>query len=236
MNQLQQIRLEKHKAYLRETWLPEFFEKYKPLFDEKRKAKRRIIHFIKKYGLPEVINPDNLEHIPGIYRIRLKLTDDQLVPPKELDDKNPSDNDDSDVSNNIEDADLDQVLKESLNEYNEQLDKVLSESIKDNNDVDYEEYILNQAIAESLNNSNDLSSTPNQDAPKKEIWGTLYYVIDIRDYIDHLDEPIYVYGDLYYFSDDQKNHIKKIWNKINDLKYQQDFEYYKVLSQDIVNL
>ena len=76
MDQLEQIRIEKHKEYLRRTWLPEFFEKYKPYFDQETKAKKIIYRFIKKYGIPDVINPEHLEHIPGIFRVRLKITNE----------------------------------------------------------------------------------------------------------------------------------------------------------------
>lgn len=255
MNQLEQIRLEKHKEFRRKTWLPQFFEKYGKFFDKEIKSKKVICRFIKKYALPNIINDDHLEYIPGIYRVRLLFTDDNLVPitKKDVSKENSNDSDDEFFvkkknKKEQDDPDIDQILEESLTEYNKSLDKVIHESIKDHdellnkndvhdiNDVDYDEYILNQAILESLSNNNSkLEKEKEQDQSQKN---SFYFVIDIRGYINDLTQPVIVYGDTYYLSNKQMDYMKKLWNKINPetpsgLKFQQDLEYHKGLSKDI---
>ncbi|MCJ7637934.1 MAG: hypothetical protein MUO21_10635, partial [Nitrososphaeraceae archaeon] len=174
MNQLEQIRIEKHKDFLRKTWLPTFFEKYKSLFDSEAKAQRMISIAVRKHYLPDVANSEFLEFIPGIFRMRIKLTSDNLFKPNQPVEEH-FENNESDSSEDFtvtkkkkksnkdkkdNKNDIDQVIEESLKEYNEkfdnQMDAVLNESIKDNNDVDYEEYILNQAIMESLGQNNNI--------------------------------------------------------------------------------
>ena len=231
MNQLAQIRIEKHKEYLRQTWLPEFFEKYKPYFDKENKAKKNIYKFIKTYALPNVINEDHLQYIPGIFRVRLKITDDNLFKPI-IEKKENSD--EEEIKDPL-DADLDQVINESLKEYNQSYEQALNESIKDNHDVDYEEYILNQAIMESLNNNPDIKIENHQ--IKKQKYDPFYYVIDIREYIKDLTQPINIYGDTYYFSAKQSEYLQKLWHKLNPetdagIQFHQNFAYYKTIYND----
>lgn len=273
MNQLDQVRLEKHKEYRRQTWLPQFFEKYSKYFDPKTKALKVISKFVNQYVLPPVINQEHLEYIPGLYRVRLRFTDENIYPPviqkqenntksntkdnKKKKDNNSSDNESSYSTaphmhdevffeDNPIEADMNQVMKESLKEYNTTtLDQVITESIKDNHEVDYDEYILNQAILESLNansNNNYDISLNNQDNQDNSVVTNntnqlFYYVVDIRGYITDLTQPIIVYGDTYYLSNKQIDYMQKLWQKLNPetstgLKFQQDFEFYKGLAKD----
>ncbi len=278
MDQIAQIRQQKHKEYLRQTWLPEFFEKYKPFFDLEAKAQRTIIRAIKKHYLPEVANSEFLEYIPGIYRMRIKLTPDNLVLPKEpqekhvaspLHDELPTLSPESSESessedytvtkvknkkkrnNNHNDVDIDQVIEESLKDYNNHFENsiqnVLHESIKDNHDVDYEEYILNQAIIESLSNTNtntsviidDDSKPSNSNHQEDDTDNSDCYclVIDIRDFHENPSQPLLINDVPYYLSNEQKMHLKKLWNKVNPdtsagMKFQQDLAYQKGLIND----
>lgn len=274
MNQLDQVRLEKHKEYRRQTWLPQFFEKYGKYFDPKTKAMKVISKFVSKHALPPVINSEHLEYIPGFYRVRLRLTDENLYPPviqkqennkdsntkdnKKRKENNDSSDDEPSYStaphmhdevffeDNPIEADMNQVMKESLKEYNTAtLDQVMTESIKDNHEVDYDEYILNQAILESLNNgdltpNNNLSNNhvSNENAFSNNTNQSFYYVVDIRGYIGDLTQPIIVYGDTYYLSNKQIDYMQKLWQKLNPetpagLKFQQDFDFYKGLAKDL---
>lgn len=270
MNQLEQIRIEKHKDFLRKTWLPKFFEKYKSLFDSEIKAQRMISKAIRKHYLPDVANHEFLEFIPGIFRMRIKLTSDNLVKPKQLVEEKDVESDSSedftvtkkqkskkpekDKKNkkNKNKDDIDQVIEESLKEYNEQfenqMDAVLNESIKDNNDVDYEEYILNQAIMESLGQNNNIfddsikqSNDNHQFIQEEEQMNNnsdcLCLVLDIRDFHANPEQPLLINDVPYYLSTDQINRLMKLWNKVNPdtpagMKFQQDLEYQKAVVHD----
>ena len=222
MNQLEQIRIEKHKDFLRKTWLPLFFEKYKSFFSKEALAKKTILKAIKKHFLPDVLNKEFLEYIPGIYRMRVKLTPDNLVKPKpievvenKININNESDEEDEEYYSNKknkknknsldQDADINQVIEESLKEYNDTFDKVLSESIKDNNDVDYDEYILNQAILDSINCTVNTANTNYQEEKEKVLNQDpnidvicFHIVIDIRDFYPNPTQPLLI-NDMSYF-------------------------------------
>ena len=241
MDQLNRIRLEKHKEYRRNTWLPEFFEKYKKYFSNEMVAKKVILRAIRRKFLFDVVNPEMLPYIPGIYRMRVKLTPNNLNKPDMTVNFEHFDNDVEEYftkkgvqKNKIihnENTDIDQIINESLKEYNDtvenDIEKILQESIKDNNDIDYDEYILNQAILESLNNNNDVhTGHTNDDHIKDQMrkdqmikdqtsHSEFYVVIDIRDYCDNTKEPIIVNNCEYYLSDEQIVHLLKLWNKVN---------------------
>lgn len=251
MDQITQIRQQKHKEYLRQIWLPEFFEKYKSFFDLEVKAQRTLVRAIKKHYLPDVSNSEFLEYIPGIYRMRIKLTPDNLIKPQEkynLDSLSAKNND-SDSSEDYattkvrnDNADIDQIMEESLKDYNDHFENsihdVLQESIKDNFDMDYEEYLLNQAVMESLNNSNinlntdaDTNTIINNDIPE------YYIVIDIREFHENPLQPLIINDVPYYLSNKQITQLKKLWNKVNPdtsagMKFQQDLAYQKGLNYD----
>ncbi|ARF09708.1 hypothetical protein Indivirus_2_87 [Indivirus ILV1] len=235
MDQLSRIRLEKHREYLRHTWLPEFFQKYRPLFDSQLKAQRVIINAIRKYYLPDVANREFLEYIPGIYRMRVKLDQNNLVKPedKKTDSPDNSDfesSDDYTKTNNNDDVDIDadinQVMQESLKEYNEyyknSIKNTINESIINNTNLDYDEYFLNKAISESL---------------EHETYDTFCLVIDIRDFHTNPSQPLMINDVPYYLSSNQIEQLQKLWNKVNPdtsagMKFQQDLAYQKGLIND----
>lgn len=234
MDQLEQIRIEKHKQYLRQTWLPKFFEKYRPYFDSEERAKRTIYRFFKKYVIPNVVNEENLDYIPGLFRVRLQITNENLFKPEiKKEEKKESITDDELVhfDESLENADINQVMKESLQTYNDTIDQVINESIKDNNDLDYDEYILNQVLMESLQGNNsdvvDIGKDHNNNFSE-----SFYFVIDIRDYINDLGQPLYINNNIFYLSTKQIDEINKLWSRVNSLKYQQDIEYQKGLIND----
>ena len=73
MEQINKIRLEKQIEYRRKTWLPQFFDKYKKYFQKEYQAGVKIVRFIKKNYLHDVVNKDELISTPGIFRYRVLL-------------------------------------------------------------------------------------------------------------------------------------------------------------------
>ncbi|AYV77012.1 MAG: hypothetical protein Barrevirus7_19 [Barrevirus sp.] len=268
MNQLEQIRIEKHKEFLRKSWLPQFFEKYKQLF--LIKAQTRISRAIRKYLLPDVINMEALDYVPGLFRMRVKLSPENLVNP--LDQKVgelANSDDDEDVDSDSDEHykkknkrynkykkykmkekeqndnkftdDLDKVIQESLKEYNnnveDQIDTVINESMG----IDYEEYILNQAILESLGKTSvDSCMKNNNNEPKenkKENIDYFHILIDIRDFHDNPEKPLLIDDTTYYLTEKQIIKLLTLWNRVNPnsaagMKFHQDIDYHKSINKD----
>lgn len=76
MDQIAEMRRQKMLEYKMNVWLPQITEKYKRFFDPKRLAGIKIAKFCKKYLLVPVVNmtEDEMYYIPGIFRMRLRLT------------------------------------------------------------------------------------------------------------------------------------------------------------------
>lgn len=69
----------KYQRRLRQQYL---FDKYQNLleFDKKRRSASRIIRAIKKHLLPNPSNTSSIATIPGRFRLRLKMTDLNMLP------------------------------------------------------------------------------------------------------------------------------------------------------------
>lgn len=222
MDQLAKIRLERHQEYLRQTWLPLFFDKYKCYFDQKYRASSLITKTIKKYMLPNVINDEMVEHIPGLYRFRVHLSNNNLNKPIHIvEDIKPG----VPIINEYHDE-IVIALKKSLKEHDELCDKefaqVIDQSMQDMAFEDYDEYVFKQIIIES----------------GKSLEVAFYYCIDLRLFSLNFNQAIYVDNIEYYIDTEQINKIKILWDKINPdtntgIKYHQNLEYQKSLSQDM---
>lgn len=166
-----QVRKQKHIEYKKKIWLPQFIEKYKWLLHPKLIAIRRIQRFLRNRFFIHPINltKDQLDDIPGIYRLRIKFNKENIT----------------DIKHNEDD--LEKALRESLI-------------------IHIEEY--------------------------KNIQ-TDYICLDLRIYGQDPTLPIYIADIPYYLTQIQINKIKRLWNKINSLIFQQDYEYYKCLSKDM---
>lgn len=124
MDDLTRIRQQKHKDYLKESWLPQITEKYRKLSDPKTKATKTIIRFARNNYLYPVVNDDMLDLIPGIFRCRVKLTLNHLFKPETISFDDINDND------NHLNVDLQDILKESLKEYEDEIQQnILNQSL-----------------------------------------------------------------------------------------------------------
>jgi hypothetical protein len=240
MDQLEKLRLEKHKEYLRRTKLPQFFEKYKKYFTSEYKAAKIITSFVKKNYLHEVVNPEALSYIPGIYRMRIKLSDSNLVqplPPIPIKYEGPLphipiNHQEVEVNNDILRA-LKKSEKEYDEKYNSELTEAMKESIKLNDNLDYEDMVLNQALYESLVPSKKLQV-------EQVIFNDtyFYFCVDLREFGPHPNNEIFIENIPYYLHDKQIEKVTKNWRKINPstttgLVFQQNLSYYKSLTHDM---
>lgn len=278
MNQLEQIRLEKHKDFRRKTWLPQFIEKYRPLFDSEVKAQRILSKSIRKRFLPDVANYEHLDLIPGIYRMRVLLngnniksdndnieesndsikesessSEDYTVTKKnksknkskqKSNKKNKSKNKDKHkIKSKSEETNLEKAIQDSLKEYDDQVKNIMNESMKDISydlpDEDYEEYILNQAILESLNKESykDSPKESYKDSQNNFELDEIWIVIDIRNFYKKPEQPLLINGQIYYLTEVQINKLLMLYkkvdpNSVSGMKYQQDLEYHKSIVHD----
>lgn len=83
MDQIAEIRRQKMLEYKMNVWLPQITEKYGKIFHPKRVAGIKITKFCKKHLLIPVINitEDEVCCIPGIFRMRLKFTNNNKNKP-----------------------------------------------------------------------------------------------------------------------------------------------------------
>lgn len=137
MDQLEQIRLERHRKYKTDTWLPYFFNKYTKYFTKEYKAVNQIIRFIKKYILHPTINEEELMCIPGIYRYRIKINNENL--------NNPND-----IKQHKIDYDNDEMYEDEMYEDEIYEDHILNNENNENNGIDNYELQLNKALLESF--------------------------------------------------------------------------------------
>lgn len=234
MDQLSQIRLEKKKEYLRQTFLPSFFDKYKVLMNPKYKKIITIQRFIKNKLLKDVVNQDNIIFIPGIFRYRVKLNDSNLNKPtteQMLDHNYYEMATGVTFSGIVNDIEVDSAIRESLKDYDQDFEKQMSEAIEQSiinhadDDFDYEEMQLNKILMESF---------------KEKIGNDHFYIcLDLRIHGRNPEEPIYVEGIPYYLDHKQKVDITKAWNKVNPdtssgIIFQQKINYIKSLSNDLI--
>lgn len=225
MDELSRIRKEKHNDFLRANWLPEFFKKYREIFENKKIISMQRL--IRKNILFEVINEDIVNFIPGLFRKRIKLTEKNLVRP--VTDLVKKNNIPKPI---IDDDNIQNAIKESEKEYNEnfekELSKILEKSIQDNNFVDYDDYILNQVVEDSYKIiDNTPVGSPNLLRYENLKMGVC---LDLRIYGPDPYQPIIIFDTHYYLNNEQIKEIKKIWNKINPatnagIIYKQNLEF-----------
>ena len=219
MDQLDKIREEQRKRYLRDTWLPKITEKYQKLFDPKNKAAYRIQKFLKKNFFHDVVNPDLLFTTPGLFRYRVRLTSKNLEKPEEINEssqqqKNPNDfrGDqmkidivDSEDEINIDylgddDIDLKDIMVESFKNYKQQhendLSKIVEESINQN--MSYDDIILNQVLLESntaynqeVGINDDIMINQSNYEETNDSISSFYICLDLRYYGPEPYHPIY---------------------------------------------
>jgi len=234
MDQLNQIRLEKKKEYLRQTFLPSFFDRYKLFMSPKYKKIVTIQKFIRNKLLKNVVNQDSIIFTPGIFRYRVKLTDLNLnkSPIKKILDNNYYEMATGvTFSGLVNDIEVDSAIRASLKDYDQDYEKQLSEAINQSisnhvdDEFDYEEIQLNKILIESFKNKiND---------------DHFYICLDLRIHGPTPEEPIYVEGIPYYLNNEQKMDIIKAWNKVNPdtssgIIFQQKLNYIKSLSNDLI--
>lgn len=241
MDEIKKVREAQRKKYLRETWLPQITAKYQKIFDPKQKAANSINKFMINNYFHPVVNPEVLESTPGLFRIRVKLTTQNLNKPETKSNdpvdfvdhstENIYDMMDDDFENTIDttqladtDIDLKDIMQESLKQFKEQhdeeLSKIIEQSIQDN--MSYDDILLNQALLESSTipsdhvQNNEISKDSIQESQNILIDEDGFYIcLDLRYYGPNPDQPIY-YNDLpYYLSLNQMEKVKKLWNKID---------------------
>lgn len=125
----------------RKEWLPLMAQKY----GVRGMATTKIQRAVRAQILPEVVNmnPQEMEMVPGVYRMRLKMTEDNLVqsekPINQANDNNGEDNDlfDAYGIEDIEDVD---IIRQSMMEYQGE----------DGVDMDEIEMMEHRAIMESM--------------------------------------------------------------------------------------
>lgn len=223
--QLRLVREERRKRHLRETWLPTFFEKYKPLFNPANIAARQIQRFFRKYVTPPVVNNYDLMNIPGLFVYRVQLNDDNLTNPfekqqnldEQLEDIRKKQHAVHTGDLSIEDELLEKVIQESLKEVPQknvmdELDYALQISLQNCDD----EYLINKAIIESL-----------ETVPKP----TFCFAVDLRLIGQLPTTPLEYDGKEYYLNNKQRHEVFKRFKKVSDLKYQQDIELQKSLAK-----
>jgi hypothetical protein len=225
MDELEKIRKQKHKEYLKQKQLPQITEKYTKLFNRENRAASVICKFVRMNYLHEVVNSDDLDYIPGVFRVRIRITNDNLNKPP-IQEQNNSKN-----SVKQPQDDLDIVMQQSLEEFHkvndDTLSKIIAESLHGYEDVDVdesyiEENIMNQIIMESLNTVS-----------------SFYLCIDLRVYGPNPKQPIF-YNDVeYYLTNSQIERINKLWKRVDPetttgIKFMQDLEYYKSLGHDMM--
>ncbi|CAH6421148.1 Hypothetical protein KVN_LOCUS159 [uncultured virus] len=209
MDELVNIRRIQHQKYLRENWLPIFFQKYRKLFDKKNRAAIIIYRFFKKYFFHQVLNLtiEELNGIPGLFRLRIKLTEQNLSNPnlitKKIDQKLMTNNK---TKPSLEEKIISEIMEKSLGEY------LFENAIEDENDI-----LTSITFEESI---------------------SFWVCIDLRIYGPNPNLEIYMLDTPYYLTKFQMEKIKNTWFKINgnssdSIKYLQNFEFNKALSKDL---
>lgn len=216
MNQLEIIRRERHIDYKLKTWFPYFTEKYSKYFTKQYKAAKRIGKFLKDNLFKNVINDDEMIYIPGIYRLRIQLDNNNLNKPIKM--NKPT------IKNKESIFTIDDDIKLAIDRSLSDFEITNKYDMEDNLEyyVDYDEYLINEIILESHKIENI----------------SFYFCIDLRVYGRNPYEQICIDGRKYYLSDEQIKKVISEWNKVNPetsrgLQFTQNLEYYKSLSNDI---
>ena len=254
MSQMNEIRKIQHIRYLEKHWFPKYISKNKKYWSRKYITSSTIRQYIKNKYLPEPINltNDELQLIPGLYRKRIMLNNDNLI--KRMPNKKANINVNTNTNINIfgsynfndittnsfnntslidSDTSLIEAMNNSIKEqelyFLKELDEAKKLSLKnmgnmdnDNNTLDIDDIELMQAIEQSLMNSDD----------KVEICVCL----DLRIFGPNPEEPIYVNDVPYYLNENQINEIEMLWKKINDHQFKQLLEYHKTMAIDMKKL
>ena len=75
------IRRERHRKFMEETWLPGFYEKYRPMFNPKRLAAFKLTSGVRKFFFKKCVNDEMIHSIPGLFRYRVYLRDSNMAKP-----------------------------------------------------------------------------------------------------------------------------------------------------------
>lgn len=255
-NQLDEIRKIRHLDFMRKKWLPYFLEKYKDFLHPKRLAAIKIQRFIRKHILKPVINisEEQLNNIPGVYRLRLKLTEKNRIKPTNQTNEDNSKiklfhqnglfkNDpeiykaikipfhDSITFNNIrfivDDIGKDDEINKIIRMIDEyEIQQELQNSLEEYHQM--EEKQLKNTILESLKQ---------YDQNKENEDGFFYVCIDLRIYGPNPYQPIYIIDIPYYLNNQQIEYVQKIWRKIDPntptgIRFHQNLEFQKSLIKD----
>ena len=207
MNMLQQIRWEQKRKY-------ELSKKYKDLLelDNVKRSVYKIHRFINRHILHECenITKEQIDSIPGIYRIRFKLNDSNLTTDKPK--SKPA-------------KTLQSILDESEKAYFDKINRELYEDFIDIYEEDTEMKDIDEDIVEYVMNMSAKDSSVNA-------------CLDLRTYGKDMSQPVYVNDKLYYLNHMQQNKLKKMWNKVDPetvkgLQFKQDLDYYKTVSYEL---
>jgi hypothetical protein len=226
MDQINEIRRQKHIDYLKKNWYPHFVNKYKSVLPI-LKLQRYLKHH--RFLIPKNLSSNEIKLIPGIYRLRLQLSDNNL--------KFPSTQPLHSIPQAHTDypfiSDFDRAILESNKDVEQSFDIQLSQAIQDslnynNNDEDLDEYLLNQALIESMKQTNNNNGLHN----------TFTVLLDLRIYGNEPTKPIIVDNKQYFLNNDQIQLVKTTWNKINhvsdaSIKFYQTLELIKNVAKDI---
>lgn len=243
MDQLGDIRKVRHKKYVKEVLLPNV----KDMINKKKdpnvnNTKILAQGFVSKF-IPECVNVDPIEeeHIPPIFRMRLKMNSSNLVKPeieKITGDEAQIDFTDSESDiifpkkfvppiniheNHNNDHDIHDIIKQSINEYemNEEmeLNKAIESSLQgtsidntvDNDDID--NLLFETALMDSLAEHVVKFDEPIIENTDDD--NEFYLCFDLRIFGPDPYQPIYFMELPYFFSLSQVDKIKQKWNKVN---------------------
>lgn len=233
MDQIAQIRREKHLRYLKTVWFPDFKKACNTYFNNDKIYYSIIQDYFRNRYLNDNIQnltKDEINNIPASYRKRIKLTSENLVNNNSQDKEEKvtkfvqSKKIKSYIHENDQDSDINDIIDQSRFEYDKIYSQVLLTSLSSNTNTDSQDELndlIQIAIAESLYN---------------EFW----VCIDLRVYGPDPSLQIYVNESEYFLTEQQQKSIKKIWKIIDPesqsgMKYNQNMEYFKGLAQDIKN-
>ncbi len=122
-SELAEIRKAKHAAFIKKIHLPTLRDYIKNKKNKDNSAETTIYYGIKNMYFPEPINisSDELEFIPGIYRMRLKVGETNLIKPVIESVNKATDYANSDIQN---------IINQSRREYEEKYQKELNNALK----------------------------------------------------------------------------------------------------------
>ena len=247
MDQLGDIRKVRHKKYVKEVLLPNVKDMINKKKDPNTNNTKILAQgFISKF-IPECVNVDPIEeeHIPPLFRMRLKMNSSNLVKPEIekitgdeaqidfIDSESdiifpkkfvPSINIHENHNNDHNDHDIHDIIKQSINEYemNEEmeLNKAIESSLQCTPIIDntLDNNDIDNLLFETALMDSLAEHVVKFDEPNNENTddeNEFFLCFDLRIFGPDPYQPIYFMELPYFFSSSQVDKIKQKWNKVN---------------------